>query len=133
MKGQFKKNLTSWTKPLKKTYEQMKNVRDPQAGDVVVFQETSPQFWDAENIYSGRNGVVAFVMKETSTETTLMIGGRFYKTNGNGWKAHCLVTNTYDEVLKAGGDQLRRPMRMKSRQVGLSHEFMHPNMKVSLY
>jgi hypothetical protein len=110
----------------------MKNPRDPRAGDIVVLQQTAPQLYDTENIYSGRNGVIAFVMKETTAETTFMIGGRFYKTSGNGWKAHCVIANTYDEVLMAGGDELRRLIRMKSRQVGFSTDFLNPNLKVSL-
>lgn len=114
------------------TYEQMKNKRDPQAGDLVVFQQTAPQLYDALSLYSSRNGVIAFVMKETTAETTFMIGGRFYKTNGEAWKSHVIITNTYDEVLLAGGDELRRLIRMKSRQVGLSTDFLNPNMKVSL-
>jgi len=109
------------------------NKREPQAGDIIVFQQGGGTLWDATDVYSVRGGVVAFIMKSTEAETTFMIAGKFFKTNGYGWREYCVITNTHEEMLIQGGDDFRRLIRMKSRSLGLSNDmWMNPQMKVSL-
>src|SRR5574337_273329 len=93
------------------------NLREPQAGDVIVFQdpcitlESCEQDSSNQYAYHSRDGVIAFVLKSTKEETTFIINSKFYTTKTDMWKYHCKIGNTLDELRLAGGDELRRLIR----------------------
>lgn len=95
----------------------MTKTREPQAGDMIVFQDPSVSLEPCDNdqnsqwTFHSRDGVVAYVLKSTKEITTFIINSKFYTSKTDMWKSHCKVGNTYDEIRLAGGDELRRLIR----------------------